>query len=216
MNRTPQNTREEDRQRPRCSAPSSRQAAGEDLAASVAAHAAKLTHAELSELRTILTYDVLSEYDARFFSRYLRTLGLDFSETFLKAEADWARDEARHYRFFREAYDAVYGDRHDFDPELDRRSADFAPIAHLFEDEFSIACLGAYDELATVRAFQANLSRYALLGPVFEAKIRRVIADEASHYSRFLRVLTKEHLHRLDEAPAIVQRIRETEGVAYA
>ena len=50
------------------------------------------------------------------------------------------------------------------------RRADFGPIAHLFRDEFTILCLGAYDELATVRAYRANLPKYEKLGPEFRER----------------------------------------------
>ena len=188
----------------------------QEMRCALAPFAALLTPADRATLEDVLRWDLLSEYDARFFSEYLKTLDLDYTEHFLAVEEGWASDEERHYRFFHEAYDEVSGITPAFLDELGRRKPDFQPIAHLFEDEFSIACLGAYDELATVRAFKKNLPNYDKLGPGFGKLLRRIIADEARHYHRFLEVLRKEHAHRSADAPAVVARIRATEGTAYA
>lgn len=182
----------------------------------MAPFAAALSPEDRATVADVLLWDLLSEYDARFFSDYLPTLGIEFSEQFLQVERAWASDEERHYVFFHEAYDEVHGLTRELLAELEARRADFGPIAHLFEDEFSIACLGAYDELATVRAFRKNLPNYDKLGPEFGDLIRKIIADEARHYHRFLRVLQTEHAHRAGEAPHVIARIRATEGTAYA
>ena len=187
----------------------------DEIRRSIEPHSRRLSAEEKVQLEDVLRWDLLSEFDARFFSAHLRTLGIEFTPAFLEIEHEWARDEERHYRLFRTAYDTVIGLNEEFEAELANRSADFEPIAHLLEDEFSICCLGAYDELATVRAFRANIANYDKLGPEFGKVVRRVIADEARHYHGFLTVLQNEHAHRADEAEAALQRIRNTEGTAY-
>ena len=187
-----------------------------ELAREIEPYAQKLSDEERERLRFILVWDFLSEFDARFYSRYVRALDLPFTRSFLATEAQWALDEKRHCEVFRTAYDVVIGIDAEFQAELDRREANFGPIEHLFEDEFSIACLGAYDELATVRAYKANLEWYDRLGPKFGKVVRRVIADEAQHYANFLELLRNEHAHRVEDADRVITRIRETEGTPYA
>ena len=186
-----------------------------ELRSLVSAQAARLSDAERTTLEDVLRWDLLSEYDARFFSEHLASLDIEFTPSFLAYEREWARDEERHFEIFHATYDAIWGLSPEFRREIETRKANFEPIAHLLQDEFSIACLGAYDELATVRAFSANIDNYDKLGPEFGKIIRRVIADEARHYHGFLTILRGEHAHRASEAPSVIQRIRDTEGTEY-
>jgi hypothetical protein len=183
--------------------------------ASVAEHAARLAPSDREALRQILYYDLTSEYDARHYSAYVHGLDLELSDAFLEMERLWAVDEARHYEGFRRVHSSALGWGEDDFARLSERRADFGPIAHLFRDEFTICCLGAYDELATVRAYRANLPLYDLLGPELASFIREVVGDEGWHFSRFLRVIRDEHAPRLGEAAAVVREIRETEGTPY-
>ncbi|MCP3917577.1 MAG: hypothetical protein GY711_18690 [bacterium] len=185
----------------------------DDLARSVVPFVAGLDEGQRSALRPILIEDVASEYDARFLTDYLYSLDLEYTAAFRTVEAAWAVDEERHYRKFRDVVCAGWGDDCAW---LADREPDFRPLEHLFEDEFSILVLCAYDELATVRAYRANLEQYDRLGPELSVWVRAVIADEAWHYSRFLDVIRREHAHRLGEGTEAIRRVRETEGVAYA
>ena len=67
-----------------------------------------------------------------------------------------------------------------------------------------------------MRAYEANLQHYDRLGSEFRRFIRAVIADESWHYARFLETAVSEHPHRLRDAPAVVARVRASEGVTYA
>ena len=191
---------------------------GEQLAASVRAHLSRLDAAQRDELREILWADLFSEYDARYLSAYVRNLKTPLSEHFWACEERWARDEELHYLGFRCVYGAAF-DRsaESLELELAARSAqvDFEPIADLFEDEFASACLLAYDELATVRAYRANYDQYALLGPELMKFIRKVTADEGRHFRNFMKLLREGHPQRLPELPAIIARIRAREGLPY-
>jgi hypothetical protein len=178
----------------------------------VAAHAARLSPEQHAALGTILLDDLLSEYDARFLVEHLAGLGLEFSPAFQAMLPPWAEDELRHFHHIREVYDRYWG----LEPgQLDLRRPDFGPLETLFEDEFSILCLGAYDELATVRAYRANLDQYGRLGPAYARWARALVADEAWHYATFLGLLLSEHRHRLPEAPAVIDRIEALEGIPY-
>ena len=182
---------------------------------SAAAHAVRLRESQLGRLRRILQDDILSEYDARFFSAYVRSLDVPFTDAFWELEQQWADDERRHYRVTRATYERLFGWSERERATLAGRAADFGPLEPLFTDEFSIACLGAYDELATVRAYRANLPHYDRLGPEYGRFLRAVIADEAWHYSGFLDLIRRYHTHRLPEARGVVERIRSCEGTPY-
>jgi len=176
-----------------------------------------LDRARREELGAVLYPDLFSEYDARYLSRFLHEHG-SLSPEFLAAERSWACDEELHYRGFRAVYAALFGRTEaDVDAEMAQREAgvSFAPLAHLFEDEFTIACLLAYDELATVRAYRANRATYAALGPEVALFARRVTADEGRHYRNFFRLIRDRHADRIPEVDAVLARIRACEGVPY-
>jgi len=191
---------------------------GERLAQSVREHAQLLGDEARDELQEILWADLFSEYDARYLSAYMRSLRAPLSDHFWACEERWAKDEELHYLGFRRIYGAAFGrSAESLELELAARSAqvDFEPIADLFEDEFASACLLAYDELATVRAYRANYERYALLGPELMKFIRKVTADEGRHFRNFMKLLREGHSQRLPELPTIIARIRGREGQPY-
>lgn len=165
--------------------------------------------------RTTLWDDLTSEYDARFLSAYVGRLDVPLSGAFRETERVWAVDEANHYAGFRAVYEAVCDTADGRLASLPERRADFSLIEHLFEDEFQILVLCAYDELATVRAFRANMPLYRSIGSGVARLVRRVIADEAWHYSKFLRLLREDHGHRRGDAARAVRRVRDTEGTPY-
>jgi hypothetical protein len=166
-------------------------------------------------LRTTLWDDVVTEYDARLLSTYLHSLGHAYSPAFLRVEAAWRRDEERHYGAFARVFRRV------FDPAgvqlatVAERIPNFAPIGHLFTDEFAICTLGAYDELVTIRGYGQNLALYARLGPEVVQLVRRVIADEARHYAGFLAVLLDGHRDRLDEVPEVLEGVHAATWTPY-
>jgi hypothetical protein len=188
------------------------------LSESVRTHAAALGADELADLRELVWPDLFSEYDARFLSAHLAKLDLELGAHFRACERIWARDEELHYLGFRAAYAGLSG-RSEAELEEEMRArrgaVDFAPLADLFAGEFEIACLMAYDELATVRAYRSGLERYARLGPEMLAFVRCVIADEGRHSRNFLKLLREEHPQRLRQAGDVIDRIRDREGVAY-
>jgi hypothetical protein len=184
-----------------------------ELPASVEPHFARLDDAARAALQPVLWDDVVSEYDARFFSAHLRTLDWPLSERFWEVEAEWARDEERHFTQFARVTERLFP----FDRAvLEKRCPDFGPLEELFGDEFAILCLGAYDELVTVQAYRKNLVYYDSLGLEMGRYARSVIADEAWHYARFLEILRSEHAQEMARAPEVVARIRRCEGISYA
>ena len=189
------------------------------LEEAVEAHTAPLDAAEREALAEPLWADVFSEYDARLLAAHLGRLGLPFTEAFRSCVHHWAADEELHHRGFLHAYAALTGrPTRALEAELEGRGAtvDFGPLEPLFEDELSITCLFAYDELATVDAYLAGRAAHARLGPELERFARVVTADEGRHFRNFLKLVRQEHGERLDEVPGIVARIRGLEGTRYA
>lgn len=192
--------------------------AGCDLAsvgASVAEHAGGLSAAQEDALRYSVWEDVASEFDARFLGARLAGLGIEFSAQFLAAAKIWERDELGHHACSKTAWIAAFGGERELDQRLAERRPDFAPLSSFFEDEFTILCLLAYDELATVRAYRANLPLYEPLGRPFLALMHRIMADEARHYASFLSLARSEHPERAADAGHVISSLRAA-GVPYA
>ena len=191
----------------------------DELAREVASRARLLAPGDREELETTLLWDVRSEFDARFLGAHARASGIEWSAEFRRALAGWEGDEEVHYLWFRHAYLAAFPER---EPDLARDLAtreegvDFGPLEHLMQDELTLLCLLAYDELATVGAFRAARGRYALLGPKMSRLVERVIGDEGRHYASFLGVIRKEHVGRVAEAREAVRRVLAVEGLPYA
>lgn len=170
----------------------------------------------LARLRPLLLDDMQTEFDGRFLMRHLGDLPFELSPAARRAFGEWNADEKRHYRGFRITLEALFDDLDAELAALGTRAPDFAPFTEVFGEEFSLLLLGAYDELCTVRAYRGNLPLYDTLGPAFGDYVRRVITDEARHYSLFLGVLRTEHAHRRADALAWIERIRGLEGTPYA
>lgn len=179
----------------------------------VAQHVARLSVSEHAQVGAILLDDLLSEYDSRFLTEHLASLAQEFSPSFHSLMRRWAEDEQRHFRHIHAVYERHWGLQPD---QLLSRQPDFAPLASLFEDEFSILCLGAYDELVTSRAYRDNLGWYCRLGPAYLRWARALAADEAGHYAGFLGLLEAEHRWQFERASAVIDRIQNLEGTAYA
>ena len=165
-----------------------------------------------SRIAASLRDDMVTEYDARFLVDYIDSLNLSLGSSFRKTLRNWYRDEVRHFSSFRCVVENCLEER---ELALDSREPDFSLVEHLFEGEFEILCLLAYDELATLRGYRGNLPLYDTLGQGLGRHVRRVIADEAGHYADFRALLVGHHSHRLPEVPDVVRRIRETEGTPY-
>lgn len=178
-----------------------------------------LDPAARAALRPILWADMTSEYDAYFLAEHLAALPFALTPEFQAAVSHWAQDEEHHYLGFRAAFEALFpleSGRLQNKLAARRSAVDFGPLARLFRDEFHIALLIAYDELATVRAYRANRASYAQLGPEFLRYVADVTADEGRHFASFLRLLRSHHRHRFGEAREAIQKIRATEGLPYA
>ena len=186
------------------------------LARSTREHARRLTSARRASLAELIYADVFSEYDARFLARELRGRAQRFTPAFQECLSAWEADESAHYRVFltihaeltRQAPESI-----DAEMAARERDVEFAPLAGLMRDEFSIACLMAYDEAATVRAYRASRAEYAQLGPDVVRCVDEVTADEGRHVRNFLKLIRTEHASRLGEVDAVVDRIRAHEHI---
>ena len=186
-------------------------------------------------LADLLWYDVSTEYDARHLTDHLRRRG-GFGAAFWRAHGLWAEEERRHHEGFLAVLEALFGRAaigaaleeagsgaavgpDDGPPPtwrglLAARAYDPAPLAGVLADELGVLVCGAYDELVTVRAYRANLPVYDRLGPLVARFVRAVIADEATHYARFLEVLCGDHGARLAEVPARLAAVRAAGAAA--
>ena len=169
-----------------------------------------LPEAQKRFLRDLLWNDASTEYDARFLTSWLRDqearLGC-FSKSFWKTHDLWAAEEERHFAGLFAVLQGVFP-AEDWPAKLARRSATFEHLEPLLQDEFSVLVTGAFDELVTVRAYQANLHVYGRVGPRFLDFVRLMIADEALHYARFLRRLQEDHGRRSSDAKGIIHGAR--------
>lgn len=162
---------------------------------------------------TIENYE--SEWDSRYFEAFLRARD-DLSDDFLAFLDAWSEDEVRHSRGFARIHAAVHG--LDFDALWDALPAraahsDFAPVAHVFADEFHILTVFAFDELCTTRAYCKERDAYfrgpdGFGGGLLEDWISNVARDEAYHLANCLRLLRKHHRHRLHEVPAVFEKLK--------
>ena len=160
--------------------------------------------------------DLITESDAPRLSRFLRSCPAQLSDAFWSAHEAWLADEQRHFEAVFEVYRSAFGWDATRQERLEARCEDFAPIAHLFDDELAVLCLGAYDELVTIRGYRGNLPLYRTLGGEAERAMRAVIADEGRHFRTFVKLARERHAEDLGRVPALVARIRGTEGVPYA
>ncbi len=186
---------------------------------SIAEHASRLGEEERAELDSTIRLDVQSEFDARFLAEHLK--GQDWSMTGAMAEALelWQEDEELHKSLFLQVYGAAFPERiGELRQNLVQRDQGvaFEPLKHLMGDEFEVLCLLAYDELATVKAYQALLPQYFKLGPGMEPVLKLVIRDEGRHYATFARLLREHHAGRMGETTAQIEKIRASEGTPYA
>lgn len=184
----------------------------EEIAVEARRRLAGLAPEVRQQLEASLRDDMVTEYDARFLVEYLESLDVPLSAGFEACLSAWYQDEVRHFSSFRCIVETCLGDAA---PELEARRPDFSGVRHLFQGEFEILCLLAYDELATLRGYRGNLPLYDLLGDALGAFVRRVIGDEAGHYAGFRALLIEKHGDRLHEVEDVVRSIRATEGTPY-
>ncbi|MFT5198644.1 MAG: hypothetical protein ACI87O_001302 [Planctomycetota bacterium] len=187
--------------------------------ASIAQHCARLGAEDRLDLEATLRLDVQSEFDARFLAEHLAKQQWTLSAPMSEALEHWLVDEELHQMLFLQVYKAAFPARYE---DLQRDLAQLGqnvviePLKQLMADEFEVLCLMAYDKLTTVKAYQALLPQYFLLGPRMEPLLRMVIRDEGRHYATFARILRMHHAQRLSETPAQLEKIRSNEGTPYA
>jgi len=163
-------------------------------------------------IRQVLFFDLLSEYDARIFSAYIDASDLQLSESFQARQKEWLIDEANHFDGFKIVNLRLGRTAEEVEVATLGRFGVFDEVDHLLTDEFSTAILLAYDEMATVEGYKADLEMYDSFGEEMSRFIRLVIADEAQHYYKFLSLLKNLHSHRLGEVGEKLKLIREADA----
>src|SRR5207248_4393100 len=97
---------------------------------------------------------MLTEYDARNFSRHLEINSGKLSPEFLAFKRAWSRDEWNHYIGFRSIYSMLYNRaENELAEQIEIETGDFHLIREFSDDEFKICLLLAYDEIATSKSY---------------------------------------------------------------
>lgn len=156
---------------------------------------------ELAKLREFFWFDLCAEWDSGHLHRHLHRRGDDYTPEFLAFEEAWYLDEINHAEGFVALYCLLFGEtREDVVARLEAREPEFDELEGFFGDEFRLALLFAYDELATTRAYKLDVALYESLGhPVFAEWIRRLLRDEGYHHANAVEVLRRRHADRMGE-----------------
>ena len=160
-----------------------------------------LSDREVASLEQFFWFDLCAEWDSRNLHRHLHERGDEYSPEFLAFEEAWYLDEINHAEGFLAIYAMLYGEeRAATIARLEAREPAFEELASFFGDEFRLALLFAYDELATTRAYKLDAELYDRMGhPVFSDWIRRLLRDEGYHHANAVEVIRRLHAHRLGE-----------------
>lgn len=156
---------------------------------------------ELADLESFFWFDLCAEWDSRHLHRHLHERGDEYTPEFLAFEEAWYADEINHAEGFLALHCLLFGEQRDgVIARLEAREPEFDELGRFFGDEFRLALLFAYDELATTRAYRLDVALYERLGhPVFRDWIRRLLRDEGYHHANAVEVIRRRHAHRMDE-----------------
>ncbi len=166
-----------------------------------------LDEATLARLRGFFWFDLCAEWDSRHLHDRLMASAGSFSPEFLAFETAWFEDEINHAEGFLRLFAVLYGeDEGDLRRSLDAREPDFSAVAAFLEDEFDLAVLFAYDELATMRAYRIDMDLYRRFElPSASRWIRHLMRDETYHHKNAFDLVLLNHRHRLREVPDLIR-----------
>jgi hypothetical protein len=152
---------------------------------------------------------ICSEHDARHFYRHLLESRISLPWQFEDFLPRWLADEVNHARAFKILYRSIYGTSFDeIESALRKRAIDFSPVQEFFDDLQSLCLLFAYDELVTTQVYRRSIPFYEALGFVSSGKwARRLVFDEAQHFSAVMNVLMQYCDRDADRAEATLMRI---------
>jgi hypothetical protein len=173
-------------------------------------------------VQSLLWHEICSEYDARRLSECLLANIKDLSPEFLAFQKCWLADESNHFDGFSIIYSALFGGTPESIVEgIQGRPIDLTRLDFI-NDEFSVCVLLAYDELVTAQAFKVEFPIYDLLNSAGVSEwIRLVQSDEIYHGVGAVKVILKNHSHRLGDVSSLLDRIalfdsdQETYGGAF-
>jgi hypothetical protein len=159
-------------------------------------------------LKSLLWHEICSEYDARRLSQCLFSGIKYLSPEFLAFRKCWLADESNHFDGFSILYSALFGEAIESIVEkIQGRPIDLTRLDFI-NDEFSVCVLLAYDELVTAQAFKVEFPIYDSLNSSGVSDwIRLVQSDEIYHGVGAVKVILKNHRHRLMEIPSLLDRI---------
>ncbi len=162
-----------------------------------------------------LWIDLAAEWDARLLLAHLVEGDRGFSEEFHAFLRVWAEDEERHTEGLLRLYSLVTGEPPgSVRSRLMARKGDFRAVESLFDGEFEVLVLLAYDEAMSTAGYGEDIPFYRSLGPApFGQLLRELKNDEAMHYRNAVELLALAHSDRLAEVPDVMARaVRFDEG----
>jgi len=155
-----------------------------------------------------LWLDLAAEWDARLLQAHLVEGDRGFSQEFHAFLRVWAEDEEQHTEGLLRLYSLVTGEPSDsVRSRLMAREGDFRAVESLFDGEFEVLVLLAYDEAMSTAGYGEDIPFYRSLGPAsFGRLLRELKNDEAMHYRNAVELLVLAHSDRLAEVPEVVAR----------
>ncbi len=156
-----------------------------------------------------LWIDLAAEWDARLLEAHILEAERGFSPEFHAFLEVWAADEEQHTEGLLRLYSLVTGEREDaVRGRLGARAGDFRSVEPLLGSEFEVLVLLAYDEAMSTAAYGDDIPFYRSLGPASFGKLLRELKnDEAMHYRNAVELLVHAHSDRVDDVPAVVERV---------
>ena len=189
-------------------------AANEILSERVFAHV-HLTDLQREELKPAFWSFLCSEYDSIHLFSEIQRRRARFTPDFLAFARSWRADEENHAEGFAKIYSRFFCvSKSRIDEDLKSRAVDFVRVEEFLVDEFRLCVVLAYDEIATTHAYHRDIPMYASFGPKalvdFICLVKR---DEALHFNNLVRLIRRNHRHRLDDVRGVLERVLQVDAL---
>ncbi len=169
----------------------------------------QLSDLQREELKPAFWSFLCSEYDSVNLFTEIQKRKHQFSPDFLAFAQAWRTDEENHAAGFAAIYERFFDvPSEQIARDLPARPVDFERVEEFLADEFQLSLVLAYDEIVTTHAYHRDIPMYASFGPrAYVNWIRFVKRDEALHFNNLLRLIRRNHRHRLGEVRGVLERV---------
>lgn len=161
--------------------------------------------------RDLFWRDLYAEYDARYLYQCFLNKNPVRDPLMSELIEKWWLDEKLHAQGFAHLYAKLYNESHmDIYDRLSLRSAqaNFDEIEDIVTDQFAFCLLLAFDEIATVYSYKADMPEYEAMGiPKLTRWLRNIIRDEANHFLNAISCAVHLFPERICESESIVSDI---------